>query len=148
MYVTVFKSNHWCSHIPSSWMVHAWCVFVAGIHPSRTRTSGSFESVRWNACMHRLDLGLYSYPKDFWGNEVRTHVNSKGKITSTGKNSPQGRIEPTTLHQAGQRAQDTANEVIQPCFLISPYVFNGEQGGGGKACLAWTQTVSNNAVAL
>ena len=22
--------------------------------------SGSFESVRWNACMHRLDLGLYS----------------------------------------------------------------------------------------
>ena len=31
-----------------------------------------------NACVHRLDLGLYSHPKEFWGNGVRTHVNSKG----------------------------------------------------------------------
>ena len=33
--------------------LRGWCVlgvfFVAGIHPSRTWTSGSFESVRWNA---------------------------------------------------------------------------------------------------
>ena len=41
--------------------------------------SGSFESVRWNACVHRLDLGLYSDPEEFWGIGVRTHVNSKGK---------------------------------------------------------------------
>ena len=34
-YVTVFRSNHRGSHIPSSWMVYAGCVFVAGIHPSR-----------------------------------------------------------------------------------------------------------------
>ena len=26
--------------------------------------SGSFESVRWNARVHRLDLGLYSHPKE------------------------------------------------------------------------------------
>ena len=47
---------------------------------------GSFESVQWNACVHRLDLGLYSHLKEFWGgaNRVRTHVNSKGKIPSTG----------------------------------------------------------------
>ena len=45
--------------------------------------SGSFESEQWNACLHRLDLGLYSHPKEFWGNGVRTHVNSKGKIPST-----------------------------------------------------------------
>ena len=45
-YVTVLKSNHQGSQIPSSWMVRAGCVFVAGIHPSRTWTSGSFESVR------------------------------------------------------------------------------------------------------
>ena len=25
--------------------------------------SGFFESVRWNACVYRLDLGLYSHPK-------------------------------------------------------------------------------------
>ena len=47
--------------------------------------SESSESVRWNACVHRLDLGLYFHPKEFWGNGVRTHVNSKGKIPSTGK---------------------------------------------------------------
>ena len=31
--------------------------------------SGSFESVQWDACVHRLDLGLYSHPKEFWGKE-------------------------------------------------------------------------------
>ena len=61
--------------------------------------------------MHRLDLGLYSHPDEFCGNGVRTHVNSKRKIPYTGKNSPQRRIEPWTLHQAGQRAQHTTNEV-------------------------------------
>ena len=64
-----------------------WCMlgvyFVNCIHPSMTWTSGSFGSVRWNACVHRLDLGLYSHPKQLWGNGVRTHVNSKGKIPST-----------------------------------------------------------------
>ena len=66
-------------------MVHAGCVFVAGIHPPVSWMSGSFESVRWNACVHRLDLVLYSHPKEFWGNGVRTHANSKGKIPSTRK---------------------------------------------------------------
>ena len=27
-----------------------------------------------------LDLGLYSHPKEFWGNGDGTHCNSKGKI--------------------------------------------------------------------
>ena len=75
----VFQSNHWGSHILSSWMGHAGCVFVAGIHSSRTWMSGSFESVRWNACVHRLDLSLYSHPKEIWGNGVGTHTNSKEK---------------------------------------------------------------------
>ena len=61
--------------------------------------------------MHRLDLGLCSHPTEFWGNGVRTHVNSKEKISSTGKKSPQRRMEPTTLRQAGQRAQHTTNEL-------------------------------------
>ena len=29
--------------------------------------SGSFESVLWNVCVHELDLGLYSHPKEFLG---------------------------------------------------------------------------------
>ena len=73
-----FRLRGWC-------MLHTGCVFVAGIHPSRTWISGSFESLRWNACVHRLDLGLYSHLKEFSGNGVRTHVNSKGKILCTGK---------------------------------------------------------------
>ena len=65
-------------------MVHAGWVFVAGIHPSRTEMSGSFESVQSNECAYRLDFSLYSHPKEFWGNGIRNHVISKGKIPSTG----------------------------------------------------------------
>ena len=46
--------------------VRAGCVFVVGIHSSRTWTSGSCESLRWNTCVHRLDLGLYSHLKEFF----------------------------------------------------------------------------------
>ena len=63
---------------------------------------------------HRLGLGLYSHPKEFWGNGVRTHVNSKGKNPSTGNDSPQRRLERTKLHQTGQRAQHTTNELFRP----------------------------------
>ena len=61
-------------------MVHTGCVFIAGIQPSKTWMSGSFESVRWNACVHRLDLGLYTPreksplpEKKFFSEEDRTH---------------------------------------------------------------------------
>ena len=29
--------------------------------------SGSVLSVQWNACVHRLDLDLYSHPKELGG---------------------------------------------------------------------------------
>ena len=113
-------------------MVRAGCVFVAGIHPSTTWTSGSFESVRWNACVHRLDLGLYSHPKEFWGNGVWTHVNSKGKIPSTGK-CPQRRIEPAMLWTASPSTTNWAipappvhvdddcccRTIADHCFVVS-----------------------------
>ena len=67
-----FKSNNWGSRIPSSKMVHAGWMFVVGIRPSRTWMSGSSESMWDNATVHRLDLSLYSHPKEFWGNGVRT----------------------------------------------------------------------------
>ena len=44
--------------------------------------------------MHRLDLGLYSHPKEFFGNGVRTHVTSKGKIHSTEKIILRGESNP------------------------------------------------------
>ena len=68
--------------------------------------SGSFQSVRQNACVHRLDLGLYSQPKDVLGNGVRTHVNPKG---TSPVQEAQRRFEPTTLHHAWQRAQHTTD---------------------------------------
>ena len=69
--------------------LHGWYMlgvffFGASIHPSMKSISGSFESMRWNACVHGLDVGLYSHLKEFLGNRVRTNVNCKGKIRSTG----------------------------------------------------------------
>ena len=79
--------------------------------------SGSFESLWWNAHVHRLDLGLYAHPKEFWRNGVKTHVDSK-------KNSPppkpQRRIEPMTQHHAGQPAQHTTDWAIPPLLMYSP----------------------------
>ena len=107
-YVTILQSNHRGSHIPSLWMMmHAGCVFVAGIHPFRTWMSGSFESVRWNACVHGLNFCLYCLPKEFMGNEVRTHVNSVGKIPSTWGSEGVREVEPSTLHHAEQPVQHT-----------------------------------------
>ena len=52
---------------------------------------------------------LLNASNEFWGNGVRTHVNSKGKLPSTGA---QRRIEPVTLHHAGQRSRHTTNWAI------------------------------------
>ena len=100
-------------------------IFVASIQPSRSWISGSFECLRWNACVHTLDLGLHSHPKEFWGNGVRTHVNSKGKIPHTEKNllrggsNPQRCIkqdsEPNTLPSSNSGPQFT----VQIWFLDS-----------------------------
>ena len=46
-------------------MVHAGHVFVAGFDPSRELISGSFESVYLNAWLYRLDLTLWSHPKEW-----------------------------------------------------------------------------------
>ena len=51
---------------------------------------------------------------------MSTHVNSKGKILPTRKKkSPQRRIEPMTLHQAGQQGQHTTNRTIPTPFSAS-----------------------------
>ena len=64
-------------------MMHAGCVFVASIYPSRTWLSGSFESVRRNACVHTQTSVYTLIRKSFLGNGVSIHVNSKGNIPST-----------------------------------------------------------------
>ena len=36
--------------------------------------SGSFESMQWNACVHRLNLGLYSHQKKSLGGMESEHM--------------------------------------------------------------------------
>ena len=68
--------------------------------------SGSFESVRWNTCAHRLDLGLYSHPKEFWGTESEAMLTPREKSPLP---EAQRTIEPVTLHHVGQPAQYTTD---------------------------------------
>ena len=96
-----------------------------------------------NSCAHRLDLGLYSHPKEFWWNGIRTHINSKGKIPST------GRLEPATLHLAGQRIHLTTDWAIpSPKRVMKKHVSVAVQ----QAYLCFTlvyislQAVSNDVV--
>ena len=81
-----------------------WVCSCCRHSPSRTWISGSFESMRWNACVHRVDLSLYSHPKEFLGNEVRNHVSSKRKIPSAG-----GSKEVWTCGAASRRTESPAH---------------------------------------
>ena len=63
--------------------------------------SGSFESVRQNACALTLDLGLYSHLKEFWEMESETMLNPTEKKST----EAQWRYKPETPHHAGQGAQ-------------------------------------------
>ena len=112
-------------------MVRAGCVFVAGIHPSRTSVSGSFESVRWNACVHRLDLGLYSHPKEFFffflggggggGMEFEPMLSPREK-SPLPENFPRGGSNP---RRCGQRAQTLPTSYSGPQLLLeSGYKFS------------------------
>ena len=85
-------------------MVHAGCTFVTGIHPSRTWMSGSLESVRWDTCVHRLELGLY-IRKSFGGMESETKLTPRENLyrrlsryvdtCSTGHMSESRRTQPS-----------------------------------------------------
>ena len=83
--------------------------------------STSLESVQWNACVHKLDLSVYSHSKAILGNEFRTHVNSKRKILSTGKFSSE---EDWTQGAASNRAASPTHcqQTIPAPFIITlPY---------------------------
>ena len=98
--------------------LRGWCVlgvfFVAGIHPSRTWTSGSFESVRWNACVHRLDLGLYSHPKDFLGGIEFGLMLTPREKSPVPENFPRGGSNP---RRCGQWAQTLPTTYSSPRMI-------------------------------
>ena len=118
-------------------MVHAGCVFVAGSHPSRTWTSGSFESVRWNACAHRLTRPRFTLSSErVWGEWSSNPCELQDTNPCYQKSSPQRSIEPMTLHQAGQWAEHTTDWAIlgpvgmgiEPHFLWSSHTSDLETG--------------------
>ena len=117
--------------------LRGWCMLDVFLLPAFTRLGHECQDLLspcdGNTCVHRLHLGLYSHPKEFWKNEVRTHVISKGNIPSTGKkkNLPQRRNEPVTLHHVGQRAQRTTNELFRPLYLfINPDIAHISESQG------------------
>ena len=89
--------------------------------------SGTFESVRWNACVHRLDLGLYSHPKEVLGNGVRTHANSEGNIPSAGS-SEEGRNRDAASRRPASPTQDRLS-YFDPSSVF--FFFLGGEGEGG-----------------
>ena len=100
-------------------------------------------------CVHKLDLGLYSHPKEFLRNRVKTHVNSKGKKTlpevqrEVGTHNPASprTVSPTHYWLSYSSPQVFSYELFQPssvflwaipalkCFPMSyssPQVFSYE----------------------
>ena len=69
----------------------------------------------------------YSYPKELWKKGARTHVNSKGKIPSTGEILLRGGSNPC-CHQAGQQSPTYYQRAIlapKQCTII--HVWGPEQ---------------------
>ena len=92
-----------------------WCMLGVLFWLALTRLghksymSGSFESVWWNACVHRLDYCLHFHSKEFLGNGVRAHTNSMGKIPSTG-----GSEEGWTCITQDSKPNTLLTELFQP----------------------------------
>ena len=97
-----------------------------------------------NTRVLRLDLGLYFHPKEFLENGIRTHVNSKGKIPSTGNILPRGgsnpqrcmkqNSEPNTLPRSSSGPFVDSNPKFKPsktCVIratltaVKPLVLSG-----------------------
>ena len=73
---------------------------------------GSFQSVPWNACVHRLDLGLYSHPKEFLG-----EVESKPMLTPREKSHQPENILP----RGGSNPRRCIKQDSEPNTLPTSY---------------------------
>ena len=114
-------------HLGSPAMSLEFTILVRFLRPAFTRLGHECQDLlspcgRMHVCTYKTSVYTLTQ-KSFWGNGVRTHVNSKGKMPSTEKKkTPQRRVEPTTLHQAGQRAQHTTgplNSLVRSVTSLS-----------------------------
>ena len=94
--------------------LHGWCMLgvfmLLASTLSRTWMSGSFESMWWNACVHRLDFDLYSHliRKSFWEwSQNPWYLQGKNPIYQRLR-----RVKPAMLCHTGQRTQHTTERAI------------------------------------
>ena len=84
--------------------LHGWCMLGVFLLLGFTRQGHECQDLwgPWNACVHRLDLGLYSHPKEFGGMKSEPTLTPRVKSLLP---EAQRRVEPMTLYYAGQRAK-------------------------------------------
>ena len=90
--------------------------------------------MQWNAGEHTLHLGLYSHPKEFWAAGVRTHVNSKRKIPSTGGSEKIGSHDAASCR--------TASPKTLPIELFRPPTEKQNRGSAEHKPTDKTETVT------
>ena len=150
--VVTFSLRGWCMlGVLLTAFTHLGCLFrLICQNPSWMWISGSFESMRWNACVLRLDLSLYCHLKEFWGNGVGTHVHSKGKIPPTGS------LEEDQTHDATSRRSvsqthywlsysSTPMAVLSTwtvhVFIWKKTLYSRSQNNGSQICMAvWSNS--------
>ena len=94
--------------------------------------SGSFESVRWNACVHRLDLGLYSHPKEFFLEGVK-EVGVRVGMESEPMLTPRGKSRlPEKFSREEDRTHDAASSrtLYQQAVPAPTAVYNPQHNFG------------------
>ena len=113
--------------------LRGWCMLGVLLLPAFTYVGQEIRIFWVHACVHRLDISLYSHLKEIFWNGVRTNVNSKGKIPSTGDweedrtcdAAPHRTASPThywlscsvMLHYTGQPAQHTTDWAVPSCCI-------------------------------
>ena len=87
--------------------LRGWCMLGVFSLPAFTRLGHeSYEPERWDVYVQRLDLGLYSHPKQLWGMESEPMLNHRGTSPLL---EAQRRIKSGKQHHTGQRVQHTTD---------------------------------------
>ena len=88
--------------------------------------------------MHRLDLGLYSHPKEFLGGVEFEPMLTRREKSPLPENLPQRRIEPATLWTANP---NTTNELFRPPVVVVVVVAAAAAGAATAAAAATATTM-------
>ena len=117
-YVTAFLSNHRGSHIPSSWMAHAGCVFVAAIHPSRTWASGSFRVHAMKCmCAHTRPQFILSSERCSLGMGSEPMLTPREKLPLPEIILLRGGLNPRRCIKQDSKPNTLPNELFWPLFF-------------------------------